>query len=58
MSRLVILEAVRKAHPTTVREICTEVGLSTATVWHHLETLKAEGEITWEKGKARTIRPT
>ena len=58
MSRITVLNTVIKTHPTTVREIAKTVGRSTTTVWHHLEVLKDEGLITWEKGKARTIRPT
>ena len=57
MAHETILQTIRKTHPTTVREIAEKVGLSSTTVWYHLETLKDEGLVTWEKGKARTIRP-
>jgi len=52
-----VLQAVVKTHPTTVREIAKEVGVSSTTVWYYLETLRDEGKVTWEPGKARTIRP-
>ncbi len=54
MSQIKILTAVKKQHPTTVREIAETVGLSSTTVWHHLNRLKDEGKVTWESGKART----
>ncbi len=58
MSRIAVLRDVNKNHPTTVRDICKRVDLSPPTVWHHLENLKDEGLVMWDKGKARTIRPT
>ena len=57
-SRLRVLGYVRKHHPTTVRDICEEVGLTPPTVWSHLKNLQAEKLVTWEPGKARTIRPS
>lgn len=52
-------EAVRKLGRPTVQEITDEVGLtSTSTTWFHLEILRAEGAVTWEAGKMRTIRVT
>ena len=52
-----VLKTVIETHPTTVREIAKTVGLSSTTVWYHLEALRDEGLVTWEKGKARTSRP-
>ncbi len=57
MSRQSVLKDVRKNHPTTVRDISKRVGLSSTTVWAHLENLKDENLVVWEPGKARTIRP-
>ncbi len=56
-SRLRVLGYVRKHHPTTVREIGESIGLTPPTVWVHLKNLESEGLVTWDKGKARTIRP-
>ncbi len=53
-----VFQTIIETHPTTVREIAKTVGLSSTTVWYHLEALRDEGLVTWEKGKARTIRPT
>jgi predicted ArsR family transcriptional regulator len=57
MSKLRVLQAVQKTHPTTVRDIAAQVGVAGSTVMAHLEKLKAEGLVVWEPGKARTIRP-
>jgi DNA-binding IclR family transcriptional regulator len=57
VSKLRVLQTVQKLHPTTVRDIAAKLDLSTTTVYHHLQTLKEEKAVTWEAGKARTIRP-
>ncbi len=57
-SRLRVLADIRKHQSTTVREIGERVGLTPPTVWAHLKNLESEGLVTWEPGKARTIRPT
>lgn len=41
----------------TLREIRDRFGWATiASAQHHLEPLKFKGLVTWEKGKARTLR--
>src|SRR5687767_7619065 len=43
-------------HGPKVREVCEAVGLSsTGSVQAHLRALRADGRITWEKGKPRTL---
>jgi|GEM_PF-3988290 len=57
-----ILNAIVSLHERmglspTVREIAEQAGVkSTSTVERHLEVLKQEGKVFWEKGKVRTIR--
>jgi SOS-response transcriptional repressor LexA len=52
-----VYETIRKLGRPTVKEIADEAGLSsTSVVWYHLEILRAEGHVTWQPGKARTIR--
>jgi len=52
-----VLEAVRVLGRPTVREIGAKAGLrSPSTVWAALEILRDQGRVTWESGKARTIR--
>lgn len=47
-----------KGFSPTVRELAAAVGLSsTSTVHAHLSALKAEGRLTWDASKPRTIRP-
>jgi DNA-binding MarR family transcriptional regulator len=58
MPRLAVLKAIHKLQPTTARDVATETERSTATVWHHVKTLSDEGLVTWEPGKARTLRTT
>ncbi len=58
MTKIRVLELVRKLAPTTVRDIAEEADLSSTTVYQHLQSLKAESKVTWEAGKARTIRPS
>lgn len=52
-----ILAHIQTNHPTTVRDVAAQVGLSSTTVYQHIKDLRDEGEVTWEWGKARTIRP-
>ena len=41
----------------TVRELSEELGLrSTAPMHRYLERLREEGRVSWERGKARTLR--
>ena len=42
--------------PPTISEIAMVLGLSTATVFWHLASLKKAGVLTWEARRARTIR--
>ena len=56
--RLGVLAAIHKLQPTTARDVATETERSTATVWHHVKSLGDEGLVTWEPGKARTLRTT
>ena len=58
MPRLAVLTAIHKLQPTTARDVATEVERSTATVWHHVKSLNDEGLVTWEPGKARTLKTT
>lgn len=54
-----VLESIKRlTRPSgpTVREIAAELGLSVASVHHHLGGLRDEGKITWEERKARSIR--
>lgn len=54
-----VYEAVKRLGRPTVKELQIEARLSsTSVVWYHLEILRAEGWITWDPGKARTIRLT
>jgi repressor LexA len=46
-----------RGYPPTIPEIAAAVGLrSDSSVHHHLVRLRAEGYVTWEDGKARTLR--
>ena len=56
--RLAVLTAIHKLGPTTARDVATATERSTATVWHHVKSLGDEGLVTWEPGKARTLRTT
>lgn len=50
-------ECAKEGRMPSVREICTEIGLSsTSTVHHHLTALEEKGFITREKGLNRCIR--
>lgn len=57
-SKLEVLKAIRELGRPTVREIGERVGLAAPSVYHHMETLREDGYITWETGKARTIQLT
>ncbi|OAH53057.1 hypothetical protein AWH48_11910 [Domibacillus aminovorans] len=47
----------QKNYSPTVREIGDHVGLaSSSTTQSHLNRLKADGYVTWENGKPRTLR--
>jgi repressor LexA len=46
----------RRGYGPTVREIATAVGLGHPTVYRHLAWLRKAGYVTWEDGKARTLR--
>jgi repressor LexA len=53
-----ILERTREGRPPTVREIQAAFGFrAVQTVQAHLERLVAEGALTREAGKARSVRP-
>ena len=56
--RLAVLAAIHQLGPTTARDVATHTERSTATVWHHVKSLSEEGLVTWEPGKARTLRTT
>ena len=56
--RLAVLTAIHQLGPTTVRDVADKIERTPPTVWHHVESLSAEGLVTWEKGKARTLRTT
>ena len=58
MSHHVVLAAIHKLEPTTAREVASEAEVSAATVWHHVKALNADGLVTWEPGKARTLCTT
>lgn len=46
----------KNGYAPSIRELCSMTGLrSTATVYHHLRTLRKEGLIDYVDGKARTI---
>lgn len=56
-----LLEAIRAywkiwRHTPTVRELAEMVGRSYSTVKLQLDILKAEGLVTFEAGKSRTVR--
>lgn len=51
-----ILKAIEALDRPTVREIGEAVGIKSSSVFHHLESLRAEGKVTWEPGKSRTIK--
>lgn len=54
-----VLIAARQLDRPSVREIATATGLSVATVWYHLLRLRDDyGWVSWQPGKARTIRVT
>ena len=56
--RLSVLAAIHKLQPVTVRDVANETGTTPPTVWHHVTSLGDEGLVTWEPGKARTLRTT
>ena len=45
-----------KGYAPTHQEICFELNMTHTPVAYHLQKLKEEGKITFEKRKARTIR--
>lgn len=56
-----LLEAIRAywkvwRHAPTLRELAEMVGRSYSTIKEQLDILKAEGLITFEAGKSRTVR--
>ena len=56
-----ILEFVRMTiktlrSPPTLREIAEAIGVTPSAVGDHLNRIRAKGYITWEPGKARTLR--
>lgn len=55
---LSFVEAFTREHgySPTITEVCEGVGLSRASVHHHLLALRAEGKVTWALGMARTLR--
>lgn len=53
-----LMAVLRLEPPLTVRKVMVEAGLkSTHTAYKHLLRLREEGLVTWEDGKAATIRP-
>lgn len=43
--------------PPTLRELASELGLSSPTpLLRYLQRLREEGKVSWEPGKARTLR--
>lgn len=64
--QLEVLHAIRRyteavGYPPTRRELATAIGLKnpqTQAVADHLRALQRRGLVTWERGKARTLRLT
>lgn len=47
----------RDKRAPTVRELATEAGLQSASPMHRrLQKLRADGLVTWDEGRARTLR--
>lgn len=46
------------AHAPTVRELAAACGLTHNKVWRGLLALRAARLVSWERGKARTVRVT
>jgi SOS-response transcriptional repressor LexA len=52
-----IVRLTSKGPAPTLRELAAEVGLSSPTpLLRYLERLRQEGKVSWEPGKARTLR--
>lgn len=44
-------------YPPSLRDLCVFAQVkSTSSVRYHLDRLRAEGRITWDEGKTRTVR--
>ena len=53
----IIVYRLEHGYPPVMRDIRALAGLrSTSSVEYHLRKLRAQGLITWEPGKGRTIR--
>lgn len=46
----------RYKHPPTVRELGAHTGRNISNVHRDLRLLRAEGRVTWEENKPRTLR--
>jgi len=60
-TREIILEFVRKyrdqqGYPPSLLEISQAVGTVKSNVVMHLRTLRADGRVTWQEHKSRTLR--
>lgn len=53
--RAAVLAAVMRGL-TTYPELVAATGLAKSNVHHHLEALRADGWVTWERGHAGTLR--
>jgi repressor LexA len=52
-----IQASLERGYSPTVRELAAELGLrSPAPLHRYLERLRDEGKVSWETGKARTLR--
>jgi predicted ArsR family transcriptional regulator len=57
--RLQVLARIcQRGLPPTVRDLCRLTGMNPNGVVFHLAALRKAGLVTWENGKARTLRPT
>jgi SOS-response transcriptional repressor LexA len=56
-----VLDVLRRmiaahGHPPTTRELAAELGVNPSAVHGSLLRLRALGRVTWEDGRARTLR--
>ncbi len=57
--RLQVLSRIcQRGLPPTVRDLCALTGMNPNGVMCHLNALRDAGLVTWQSGKARTLRPT
>jgi repressor LexA len=58
MLTYIAMYCAEHGYPPTYREIAKQQGVSLSTVATHMEVMRAQGLITYEPGKSRTMAVT